>query len=904
MEKRVTSQEALIAAGHYTKERDYWLEKLFRAGELTRSYFPYDYNGEAKNKLFDLSSKGLVKTCFTGNLFSRLIKVSNGFDYTLHMIAVAVTVVLLNKYTYGNNKDIIVGAPIYKKKESDTGSDLVNTVLALRVWVEDNTTFKELLFQVRKTILDADKHKNYPLEVLVSQLNITMFAGDFPLFDVAVLLENIHDMDYLQPVNLNIIFSFFKMEESVELAVYFNPSRYEKTTIQRIVDKFTVLLQQVLFNLDLRLSNVEILTGEEKEQLLITFNNTEVEYPHVKTVHQLFAEQASRTPDSIVIVGRDEGNEDPLQLTYRKLNKRSDQLAELLRKRGIEPDNIVPIMAVSSIEIVAGLLGILKAGGAFLPIDRYYPQDRIEYMLIDSKAKILLSELSVVSEVSKETEVIKLSDLNEDRPSYPTHLTHPSHLCYVIYTSGSTGRPKGVMIQHRSLVNLCYWHNRNFSVVPMDRAVKYAGFGFDASIWEIFPYILVGASLHILPDEIKLDVEKLNHYFEKHKITIAFLPTQVCEQFMILENQSLRILLTGGDKLNRHIPRNYLLVNNYGPTESSVVATSFEVKPGYLNIPIGKPTANVRVYVLNKNDHLQPIGVPGELCIGGDGLARGYLNQPELTAEKFDHDLWDFQDYQDSVSSVLSVAKNKIYKTGDLARWRADGNIEFLERIDHQVKIRGYRIELSEVEYQLRTHKSVKEAVVIARAGRGEDKYLCAYFVLVPGEVVDIRALKKHLFARLPAYMVPQYIVQLEKIPLTPNGKIDRKTLPEPENKYSGMEILYVEPETDEEKIIATIWRDVLNLEKLGIHDNFFDLGGNSLGIIKVTRKLRETFKQDVPTAVIFLNPTINLLARHFNSKKTGEESPQDQGEVDRSELIDEGRSRLKNRLQRMQMGN
>jgi amino acid adenylation domain-containing protein len=906
MEKRVISHEALIAAGNYAKERDYWLEKLSPAGELRKSYFPYDYKGKTENKFFDPASKGPVKTRFTGELFSRLIKVSNGFDYTLHMIAAALVAVLLDKYTYNGNKDIIIGAPIYKQK-IDAAMEFVNTVLALRVQLQENMTFKELLLQVRQTMVDADKNKNYPIEALVSQLNMSISEYDCPLFDVAVLLENIHNIGYLRPVNLNMIFCFRRTEESVELEVQYNESRYERETVERIASHFTWLLQQALFNVYMKLSEVDITTEEEKKQLINDFNDTAMEYPQDKTVHELFEEQVEKRPGHIAAAAEGAG------VTYRELNEKSDQVAHVLREKGVGPDIIVGIMIERSMEMVVGLLGILKAGGAYLPIDPKYPQERRRYMLADCNARILLSE---VSKVSGETEVIDLPSLivenDETEPIHLTHLTyptHPTHLCYVIYTSGSTGRPKGVMIQHRSLVNLCCWHNRNFSVVSTDRAVKYAGFGFDASVWEIFPYLLVGASLHILPDEIKLDVEKLNYYFEKNKITIAFLPTQVCEQFMILENQSLRVLLTGGDKLNRYIPRNYRLVNNYGPTESSVVATSFEVKPGCLNIPIGKPTANVCVYVLDKNDHVQPIGVPGELCIGGDGLARGYLNQPELTAEKFDRDYHDKKNKSflggpggRFFKKAPLAAGGKIYKTGDLACWLAEGNIEFLGRIDHQVKIRGYRIELSEVENQLRTHQTVKEAVVIARKGKGEDKYLCAYFVPRSGETVEIGALKQHLFARLPAYMVPRYMVQLEQIPLTPNGKIDRKTLPEPGNKGSGMEIHYVEPETDEEKVIAAIWREVLNLEKIGIHDNFFDLGGNSLDIIKVTHRLREIFKQDVPTAVIFLNPTLNLLSRYFNSKAAGEESLQNQEEVDRSDVIDEGRGRLRGRLQRMQV--
>ncbi|NIM10483.1 MAG: amino acid adenylation domain-containing protein [Candidatus Aminicenantes bacterium] len=1301
MEKRVISQDVFIASNQYVKEREYWLDKLSGAGELNKSFFPYDYNGEAKSKFFDLSSKDLVKTRFTGKLFTRLMEVSNGFDYTLHMIAVAVTVVLLYKYTYGSNKDIIVGAPIYKKEDNDACTEFVNTVLVLREQLKDNMTFKELLFQVRKTILEADKHKNYPIEVLVSQLNMSMSEHDFPLFDAAVLLENIHDLDYLHPVNLNMIFSFLRTGESVEMEVHYNPMRYKKTTVQRMVDHFTVLLQQLLVDVDLRLSDVEILTEKKRRQLLEEFNDTAVPYFEDRTIVQLFAEQAEGTPDGIAVVGKGEKIGETVQLIYRELNQKSNQLAHLLREKGVGPDTIVGIMVERSVEMMIGILGILKAGGAYLPIDPNYPEERRKYMLEDSNAALLLTARDLL-DVCRGT-ACRASICNG------TACCAPTNLAYVIYTSGTTGRPKGAMVEHRNVINLVSGLHRNiYSQYQGNlKVVLVSPCVFDASVQQIFAALLLGHTLYVVPEEIRIDGEALKEYYRKYCIDISDgTPTHLRLMVEDMDDSReghglqsgfaglyLKHFIIGGEALPQSLVEDFLnrfekpvpkITNVYGPTECCVDSTWYEISKETVNeihtIPIGKPMPNEQIYIVNQQGQWQPIGVPGELCISGDGVGRGYLNQPELTAEKFvlAHSSWLIADRREkkassSVELPMSYqlsAMSCLYKTGDLARWLADGNIEFLGRIDHQVKIRGFRIELEEIENQLKSYtynyddkrhelsggetrycsrcvlsshypgiyfdsqgvcnicreyekyetyadnyfktmgdfqqlvekadaskrgeydclllfsggkdssyvlyrlveiglkvlaftfdngyisdtafenikrittrlggnvdsivckaprmkeifveslshehtvctgcfkalttistriavekginmvitglsrgqifdtklqglysqgildaaeveeklvlfrkiyhsggdkisrllstytyrkdavgeepreewgeipigtfgdevfqdihfvdffrydnasvyeiksylkskdiywqqpgdtgfcssnciindvgiyaylcaygyhnyaaplswdcrlgkitrkealaeiefepdvtkvnrilkeigyfvRPIRDACVVDREDKNGNRYLCAYIVTgKPGTQEDVpgsRELREYLFRILPDYMIPSYFVPLKSLPLTPNGKVDRNGLPEPEVKSS---MRYVAPETDVEKVIAEIWKEILGVGKIGIHDNFFDLGGNSLGVIKMSRRLKDVFKQNVPTAVIFLNSTIDHLARHFDSKVSGEESPQAPEEIDRTEVIDDGRIRLRNRLQRIQMGN
>jgi len=434
----------------------------------------------------------------------------------------------------------------------------------------------------------------------------------------------------------------------------------------------------------------------------------------------------------------------------------------------------------------------------------------------------------------------------------------PTDLAYVIYTSGSTGRPKGVPIDHGSLVNLCSWHNRTFTVTPDDHASQFASQCFDASVWEIFPYLVAGACLTIVPSPLRSDIAAINIFFEKYGITIAFLPTQVAELFMDLDNRSLRLLLTGGDKLRRLRSQRYKLVNNYGPTENTVVSTSLfldEKRPD-ARLPIGRPIDNTRIFILSRWGSDQPVGIAGELWISGPGLARGYLNNPELTAERF------ISVGANNYSPLQDNDYMRLYKTGDLGRWLDDGNIEFLGRLDFQVKIRGYRIELHEIEAQLLKHPAIKEAVVLAREADGSEKYLCAYLVIDPTKPTDIPAIRDYLAKKLPAYMIPAQFVCLEQLPLNPNGKVDRKALPEPQINLETAS--YTAPQDDIEWGLAEIWAEILGVDKKNISTdrNFFEMGGHSLKATRLIARINKHFAVHIPLAEIFkISPTIKEIA-------------------------------------------
>ena len=545
----------------------------------------------------------------------------------------------------------------------------------------------------------------------------------------------------------------------------------------------------------------------------------------------------------------------------------------------MQNESIVAFQSVHCIEMVIGVLGILKAGAAYLPVDPDYPEERTQFMLRDSNAVLMLNqghdpENSVLfGSTGYKIPPAGISGEETYRSSQPA---------YIIYTSGSTGRPKGVVVEHRSLVNLVSWHNKTFSVQSFDRATKYAGFGFDASVWEMFPYLVSGAVICMVPDETRNDAKALVEYFEKDVVTIGFLPTQMCEQFIAYENQpsSLRILLTGGDRLHRYSSVPYRLINNYGPTENTVVATSIEISSNEIKIPIGRPITNNRVYILGRHYNLQPVGIPGELCIAGSGVTRGYLNRPELTSEKFIPlanipQLTRDKSNKDSVIENSAQFRPSLYRTGDSSRWLTDGIIQFLGRIDRQVKIRGYRIEPDEIENQLMTHENIREAVVIIKEREVTDRHLCVYFVAGDPALFTESSytdeLSQYLARKLPYYMIPSFFYRLDQFPLTPGGKVDRKALLNLDVKGH---VEQISPGTVIQEKLAGIWADVLGtqFDSIGIDSGFMELGGHSLNATVVIARIHKELGVEIPLAEFFNSSSVRELEIFITQRHSGDE--------------------------------
>ncbi|WP_228731208.1 non-ribosomal peptide synthetase [Clostridium zeae] len=760
------------------------------------------------------------------NLTAMLRKLAKETGTTLYMVLLSAFNVLLSKYS--GQEDIVIGTVEAGREKAELKNLVgmfVNTVV-IRNYPKSSKAYREFLEEVKNNIISDFENKEYQYQNLIEKLNIKRDASRNPMFDVMFVVENMELNNKYKITELKLDIAKFdlnliatEVDNTINFNLEYSVNLFKKDTIERMVTSYVNILTCVAERSDVKLSEIDMLSKEEKNKVIYEFNATNRAYESGKTIQELFEEQVVKTPENIV-VGYENSN-----LTYKQLNESSNSLARVLREKGISSESIVGIMMERSVDMLVGIMGILKSGGAYLPIDPEYPEDRIKYMLTDSNAKLLLTQTKLMEKVDFSGETINLDDkeLYGRDNSNLDKVCCEENLAYVIYTSGTTGNPKGVMVEHKALVNLCNWHNDYYEVSEKDKATKYAGFAFDASVWEIFPYLIKGAAIEIIPKDIMLDVERLHEYYNEKGITISFLPTQVCEQFINFESKSLRVLLTGADKLKTYKETNYKLVNNYGPTENTVVSTSFIVDKQYKNIPIGKPIHNTSVYILSKDGETAPIGVPGELCVAGDNLARGYINREELTREKF-------------VDNPFEPGK-KMYKTGDLARWLADGNIEYLGRIDNQVKIRGYRIEIGEIESQMLKIPAIKEAVVVARTDDNGNSYLCSY--VTAEEEIAASTIKEELANELPMYMIPSYICTLDKLPITTNGKVDKKALPDIEN-CGLIQENYESPRDKVEEILVDIWQTVLGVKKVGINSNYYELGGDSIKSIQIVSRLRQ----------------------------------------------------------------
>jgi amino acid adenylation domain-containing protein len=813
----------------------YWRRQL-------RGVSPLDLPADKVRPAVQSHHGSVVSFQCSEELRLKLERLSRDEGCTLFMTLLAAFEVLLHRYSL--QEDICVGVPMsgrnHEKVEGLMGF-FVNT-LVLRSDVSAGQTFKDLLRQVRRTALEAYAHQDVPFEKLVAELNPTRDMSRSPLFQVMFQLWDGAGLNQLAGLHLekmdvrlgveqfDVSCELVRKQNGLEGQLSYATDLFDEPSIRRLVAHYIRLLERIVENPDHPVGDLDFLSKDERQQILLDWNDTAKDFPRGSYVHELFGEQAKRTPDAAAAVFEDES------LTYRELDERSNQLACFLRRRGVGPEVLVGICLDRSLEMIVGLLGILKSGAAYVPLDPNYPPQRLAFMVADSAAQLILTRRSFASRLAIPDSAIVCFDTewariaNElPRPPPPTHL-NPSNPAYVIYTSGSTGVPKAVMVEHRNLLNFAQWHNRIYAVRPEDRVTQYVVPSFDSSIGEIWPNLVAGASIHFVPEDIRLAPERLRDWIAEKGITIAFFPTAVAEEMLLLEwpkAARLRTMFTGGERLLRHPTQahRFVLINEYGPTENTVISTWGRVPATSRTAappPIGRPADNVRAYVLDHQMTPVPIGVAGELFVGGAGLARGYLQRPDTTAERF-------------LPDPFGAPGGRLYRTGDLVRFVAGGTTEFLGRRDHQVKVRGFRIELGEVEGAV-AREGVSQCVVVVREDLPGAKRLVAYLVPQDGTNIDVAALRAGLKKRLPDYMVPSAFVPLDKLPLTPNGKVDRKALPAPEIK-SAKE--FVAPQTPVEQILTKIWGDVLGVARVGIEDNFFELGGHSLLVVRCVTQAR-----------------------------------------------------------------
>jgi amino acid adenylation domain-containing protein/non-ribosomal peptide synthase protein (TIGR01720 family) len=841
-----------------SKEREYWLE-IFK-DEVPVLDMPLDFT-RPKEK----SNKGAtVEHKMDSELKRRVETIAKTHRTTEYMVYLSVLMILLGKYS--RKEDVVIGSPVNGRIHKDTESILgmfVNT-LAMRGYPNHEKTYASFLEEVRNICMKAYQNQEYPFEELVKELHVIRDYAHNPLFDVMLVYEQdiqgkiIFGGVEAKSVSLerdvakfDLTFIICEHVRENDLAIEYCTDLFREDSAKRMLSHYIEILEQVTQDSGILIGDIGVITEEEKELVLGAFNDTVVEYPKDKTVIELFEEQVTSVPEQTALIFGEES------MSYRELNSKINQLARKLRGMGVKPDDIVPIMAERSIEMIIGILGIMKAGGAYLPIDATFPEERIAYMLEDSKAKLVLK---YKTEVNTQLPVVDIGDatiyMGDD--SNLEKVNVPDDLIYCIYTSGTTGNPKGVLIENHGIVSLNKYFLRNYGLTQKDKILQFANQIFDASVWETMMALLNGATLVVVPKEVQVDSDAIGIYCKRHQVTVALFPPNY---YLQINDIKLRILMTAGSESNVQIvekARDSQYINAYGPTESTICATDWKYKKGEVipsNIPIGKPIANSQVYIM-EGMQLCGIGIIGELCIGGVGIARGYLNRPELTAERFIDNPWE---------------EGRLYRTGDLARWLPDGNIEFWGRKDDQVKIRGYRIELGEIESAIRKLNRVKDVAVISREyGKGE-KVICGY-VLMNGQL-NIGEMREELGKILPDYMIPRYLMQISSIPMTHNGKLDKKALPEIEVKS---EHGYVAPRNEIEEQLCRIFSEVLGIKQVGIYDNFFELGGDSIKAMRVTAKLRSVgYAMSIKDVLV--GRTINVIAHTL--KKIDQEQ-YEQGEV------------------------
>jgi amino acid adenylation domain-containing protein len=825
-------------------------------------------------------------------LADALEQLSQQAGVTLFMTLLAAFKTLLYRYT--SQSDIAIGSPIANRNRSEIEGIIgffVNT-LVLRSDLAGSPTFRELLDRVRAVTVGAYTHQDLPFEKLVEELHPERSLSHHPLFQVVFGFQNAPmsalELPGLVPSLINIDFKTTRFDLELHLwkcgedfrssdggnwqdteglrgIIVYNTDLFEPATIDRMLNHFKTLLLGIVANPDRQIANLPFLSEVELNRVTVEWNKTQGENPETKCVHQIFETKVQQYPDAIALNFAND------RITYQELNNRSNKLARHLQKLGVGAEVLVGICIPQSIDTIVGLLAILKAGGAYVPLDPSYPQERLNFMLADARVAVLLTQSNSIDRFQDFTNPIVSIDLDwenisQKRADNLQCASNSDHLAYVIYTSGSTGQPKGVAVTHKAINRLVC--NPNYiKLEPCNKVAQAANISFDAATFEIWGALLNGGELVAIDREVTLSPRELALHIRDKNIDVLFLTTALFQQIardVPQAFEAVKYLIFGGEtvdvrwvnKIIKHGAPQHL-IHVYGPTENTTFSTYYEVYTSLSisSLPIGRPISNTQIYILDPHLQPLPIGVTGEIYLGGDGLARGYLDRPELTDRSFIH-----HTFNDRLNT-------RLYQTGDRARYLPDGNIEFLGRTDNLIKIRGFRIELAEIEAVLNQHPAVSENIIIVAKNVPDDKYLVAYIVLEGQQMPtpDIHSFRQFLKSKLPVYMVPTAYMFLVSLPLTPNGKVDRAALPIPDLiNYHDRD--YVAPRSQVEELLTEIWIKVLGKEQIGIHDNFFESGGHSLLATQLMSRIRDTFQIDLPVRNLFEAPTIAQLARYIDT--------------------------------------
>ncbi|MBD2611727.1 amino acid adenylation domain-containing protein [Nostoc punctiforme FACHB-252] len=894
-------QNELLESEEAEIGRKYWREKDIN--HICNLKLPNENNLPNKTEF----KPQICTQIIPSQIVAKIKAIAENFNTTESSLLLTCWQTLLWRLTNASN--MVIGTHCDGRPEAEL-QDMLG-LLAKYVPVDcnfqGNFKFSEALEQITLKQNQAEEWQDcFNWELFSGFDNIPFFPFCFEFIErnSEILTTNTVNFSLLQQYvcfdRFKVKLSFIRRENSLQAQWHYDAELFLLEDIERLSGQFFNLLKSAINYPDALLRELQILSDNENQKLLIEFNNTQIDFPINKCFQQLFVEQVQRTPDNIAAVYENQ------KFTYQELNHRANQLAHYLQQLGVKPDVMVGICVERSLFMLIALLGILKAGGAYVPIDPNYPLERKTFILKDSQMPVLLTQQHLMADlVTNEIQVIYLDSdwetINQQKIDNPITTTMTLNLAYVIYTSGSTGKPKGTLIPHQGLVNYLSWATQKYTVEQGIGTVVHSPLGFDLTITSLLSPLLVGRTVELLSEE--QGIETLSQALKKSsnlslvKITPAHL--DLLKQQLSKEEiaNKTRAFIIGGENLLaqsitfwQDVAPDTILVNEYGPTETVVGCCIYQVPVGKHtsgSIPIGKPIANTQLYVLDQ--YLQPVttNVTGELYIGGLGLARGYLNQPELTALKF-------------IPNPFSKQQgDRLYKTGDLVRFLPSGDIEYIGRIDNQIKIRGFRVELGEIEGVINQHPSVSASVAILREDKPGNQNLIAYITLYPDKTLTISQLRRFLQNKLLDHMLPTAFMILEAFPLTSNGKVDRRALPMPDALRPELEVAYVVPQTEVEKTIASVWQKALNLEKIGIHDNFFEIGGHSLLLVTVHSQLQEILNNaELSTLDLFRYPTINSLAEYLSSSANQTLSLQ---ETDiQTEKISAGKAQQKKRLQKL----
>ena len=860
-------ENSRISSGDFDEAKDFWVNQFkndIPVLNMPTNYLRPAVKSYAGNKVYSKFDKELT---------AKINTTSKELGVTPYMLLLSIYYILLSKYS--TQDDIVVGTPIVGRNVSELYNLIgmfVNS-LPMRTKIDSNLTFKDFLDVVKTMCLNNYKYQDYPFDELVDKLKLQRDTSRSPLFDVMFIYQNNGNAtvdfngiksEYFIPdtriSKFDLSLEIVPENDILNLSFEYATSLFNKQFIEELSKHYSNILNSCLDNLDIKMSNICMLSEDEKNKILHNFNDTKLDYPKDKTIVELFEEQVQKTPNNIAVVFGTE------KLTYKELNEKANSLATYLRNKGIQRNDLVGVMVNRSLEMIIGILAVLKAGGAYIPIDPTYPKDRIDYMLKNSNSKLLLTQNHLRDLINfknsicidlKDNEIYSLSNTNLE------NVNVPEDLAYVIYTSGSTGLPKGVMLKQNNIINFIYGMMKEFAFTNKDTIVSITTFSFDIFVLESLLPLLNGIKMVIASEEEQTDINMFNDLCKNNNVTVLQTTPSRLQAILAKENSfsfitNLKYILVGGEPFPPALLKTLQescksrIYNMYGPTETAVWSSLKDLTNSD-KINIGRPIANTQMYILDKFNNPLPIGITGELFIAGDGVCKGYLNNLELTTKVFINNPF--------------VPNTLMYKTGDLCKLLPNGEIEYLERVDNQIKIRGLRIELGEIESQILAYNGIEKACVIKQTINNRD-FISAYFTAK--SKINITSLKKHLSSTLPKYMIPSYFTVLDKFPYTPNGKIDKKALKLPEEILSSSrENEYVAPRTDLEKQFVSIWEQILNVSPIGITDNFFELGGDSILAMNLNIELK-TIINSISYADIFKFPTISELVK--KSKSTDED--------------------------------